>query len=115
MRELLKIEGKNTLIRGRAVWSLALPGVGFLERLGRQVRIAVTGWAVDPRMRHRLRVDHAVPLSDHADYDELFEAVDRVRPRVVYCTHGPESFVDRLRDAGHDARLLGRPHQQRLF
>jgi len=91
------------------------PGVGTLEQLGRQVRIAVTGWAVDPRMRRRLGVDHAVPLSDHADYDELFEAVSRVGPRVVYCTHGPASFVDRLRDAGHDARLLGRPSQGRLF
>jgi putative mRNA 3-end processing factor len=85
------------------------------ERLGRQVRIAVTGWAADERMKYRLRVDHALPLSDHADYDELFEAVARVDPRVVYCTHGPESFVDRLRDAGYDAHPLGRPNQQRLF
>ena len=89
--------------------------MGRLERLGRQVRIAVTGWAVDPRTKYRLGVDHAVPLSDHADYDELFEAVARVEPRVVYCTHGPESFVDRLRDAGYDARPLGRPSQKRLF
>jgi hypothetical protein len=89
--------------------------VGGLERLGRQVRIAVTGWAVDPRTKYRLGVDHAVPLSDHADFDELFEAVARVEPRVVYCTHGPESFVDCLRDAGYDARPLGRPNQKRLF
>ena len=80
-----------------------------------QVRIAVTGWAVDQRAKYRLGVDHALPLSDHADYDELFEAVARVEPRVVYCTHGPESFVDRLRDAGYDAHLLGRPTQGRLF
>ena len=56
-----------------------------------------------------------LPLSDHADYDELFEAVARVEPRVVYCTHGPESFVDRLRDAGYDAHPLGQPTQGRLF
>ena len=68
------------------------PNVGTLERLGRQVRIAVTGWAVDPRAKYRFGVDHAMPLSDHADYDELFEAVARVEPRVVYCTHGPEEF-----------------------
>jgi len=60
-------------------------------------------------------VDHALPLSDHADYDELFEAVAQVEPCVVYCTHGPESFVDRLRDAGYDAHPLGRPSQRRLF
>lgn len=83
------------------------PRAGTGEQLGRQVRIAVTGWAVDPRAKHRLGVNHALPLSDHADYDELFEAVARVSPRVVYCTHGPLSFVERLREAGHDARPLG--------
>jgi Cft2 family RNA processing exonuclease len=81
----------------------------------RQVRIAVTGWAMDPRAKYRLGVDHAIPLSDHADYNELFEAVARVAPRMVYCTHGPESFVDRLRDAGYDAHPLGRPSQKRPF
>lgn len=97
-------------------WAVVVPpGTSRLEKLGRQVHIAVTGWAVDQRAKYRLRVDHAVPLSDHADYDELFEAVARVEPRVVYCTHGPESFVDRLRDAGHDAHPLGRPSQKRLF
>jgi putative mRNA 3-end processing factor len=102
--------------KARPGWAIVVPpGVGTLERLGRQVRIAVTGWAVDPRTKYRLGVDYALPLSDHADYDELFEAVARVAPRVVYCTHGPESFVDRLRDAGYDAHPLGRPSQQRLF
>ena len=97
-------------------WALvAPPNAGTFEQFGRQVRIAVTGWAVDQRSRYRLRVDHAVPLSDHADYGELFEAVARVAPCVVYCTHGPESFVDCLRDAGYDSRLLGRPRQKRLF
>jgi putative mRNA 3-end processing factor len=80
-----------------------------------QVRIAVTGWAIDQRAKYRLGVDYALPLSDHADYDDLFEAVARVEPRVVYCTHGPEGFVDLLRDAGYDARLLGKPLQGRLF
>jgi Cft2 family RNA processing exonuclease len=97
-------------------WAVVVPpGRGTLERLGRQVRIAVTGWAVDERMKYRLGVDRAVPLSDHADYDELFEAVARVEPRVIYCTHGPESFVDRLCDAGYDAHVLGRQSQKRLF
>ena len=89
--------------------------IGPVPFFPRQVRIAVTGWATDQRAKYRLGVDHALPLSDHADYDELFEAVARVEPRVVYCTHGPESFVDRLRDAGHDAHLLGRPTQGRFF
>lgn len=91
------------------------PGAGGLERLGRYVRIAVTGWAVDQRTKYRLGVDHTVPLSDHADYDELFQAVAMVQPKTVYCTHGPESFVDRLLEAGYDARPLGKAFQKRLF
>jgi putative mRNA 3-end processing factor len=82
---------------------------------GAEVRLAVTGWAIDAGAKYRFGVDHALPLSDHADYDQLLEAVARVAPRKVYCTHGPESFVDRLRDAGFDAHPLGRPSQRRLF
>lgn len=83
--------------------------------LPREVRIATTGWAIDPSTRYRMGVDHALPLSDHADYDELFEAVARVNARKVYCTHGPETFVDRLREAGYNAHPLGRDSQGWLF
>jgi len=91
------------------------PGTPRLPDAAREVRIAVTGWAIDPRAKYRLGVDRALALSDHADYDELLEAVRRVGPRRVYCTHGPESFVERVRDAGFDAHPLGRASQHRLF
>jgi putative mRNA 3-end processing factor len=98
-------------------WQVAVvpPGTPRSFEWNREVRIAVTGWAADPRAKYRLRVDHALPLSDHADYDELLEAVRRVEPRKIYCTHGPESFVDRLRDLGYDAHPLGRDSQRWLF
>ena len=91
------------------------PGTERLAASAHEVRIAVTGWAIDPRAKYRLGVDYAFPLSDHADYDELLEAVARVGPRRVYCTHGPESFVERLCDAGYDAHPLGHPSQRRMF
>ena len=91
------------------------PGMGHLDKIGRQTRFAVTGWAIDSSAKYRFHVDHAIPLSDHADYDELLEAVKIVHPRIVFCTHGPESFVDRVRDIGFDAHPLGRPSQGRLF
>jgi putative mRNA 3-end processing factor len=77
-----------------------------IRNLVRPVTIAVTGWAADPLWRRRLGVDYAVPLSDHADYDELLECIERVAPRVIYCTHGPAEFVARLRKLGHDAHPL---------
>jgi hypothetical protein len=77
-----------------------------LPRLAHPVRIAVTGWAADPLWRLRRGYDYAVPLSDHADYDELIACIELVQPRVVYCTHGPEAFVARLRQLGHCAHAL---------
>jgi putative mRNA 3-end processing factor len=77
-----------------------------LPGLRRPVWIAVTGWAIDPSWRWRLGADYAVPLSDHADFDELLECVERVQPKTVYCTHGPAAFVDSLRRRGHNAHPL---------
>lgn len=79
---------------------------GTLPGVKRHFAIAVSGWAIDQRAAQRFGVDLAIPLSDHADYNELLEAVGRVDPRVVYCTHGPETFVERLRDAGFNAFRL---------
>jgi putative mRNA 3-end processing factor len=91
------------------------PGTARFEAPTREVRFAVTGWGVDARAKYRLRVDHAIPLSDHADFDELVAAVRRVAPRRVYCTHGPVSFVECLRELGFDAHPLGRTSPRRLF
>ncbi len=81
----------------------------------RYVTFAVSGWAMHRATRYRLGVHHAIPLSDHADYDELFQAVEQVQPSEVYCTHGPESFVDRLAAAGWNAKPLRPSKQMRLF
>ncbi len=87
----------------------------LIEGLRRPVTIGVSGWAAAPHTRRWLRSDHAVPLSDHADFDELLELVQRVNPQIVYCTHGPENFVDHVRNLGYEARVLGKPHQKQLF
>jgi hypothetical protein len=70
------------------------------------VSIVVTGWAIDRAWKWRLGADYAVPLSDHADFDELVECVERVEPAAIYCTHGPLRFVDLLRQRGYNAHSL---------
>jgi putative mRNA 3-end processing factor len=77
-----------------------------LRGIANPTTIAVTGWAMDAGARFRLRVDYAVPLSDHADYDDLLACIDLVAPHIIYCTHGPESFVTRLQKLGHNAHPL---------
>jgi Cft2 family RNA processing exonuclease len=103
-------------LNGHAVVTLPRSAREFrLPRLGKTVSIAVTGWAKDEATKYRLGVDHALPLSDHADYDQLVETVRRVEPREVFCTHGPPEFVDHLRDLGFNAYPLQQPSQRRLF
>ena len=86
-----------------------------LAGLGLVTSIALTGWAAGPSAPYRLNVDHALPLSDHADYAELLEIVRMVEPSKVYCTHGPREFVDCVREIGFDAQPLEPDKQGRLF
>jgi Cft2 family RNA processing exonuclease len=93
-------EDAVVIVPPRSQKAAVLPG------LRRPVSIAVTGWAVNPAWRWRLGADYAIPLSDHADFDELIECVERVAPRTIYCTHGPPEFVELLRGKGHNAHPL---------
>jgi putative mRNA 3-end processing factor len=103
------LEGHAVITLPRGSRNHRLPG------LGKTVSIAVTGWAADAAAKYRLGVDHALPLSDHADYDELIETVQQVEPREIFCTHGPTEFADHLRDLGFNAYPLHPPAQRRLF
>lgn len=86
-----------------------------LPGIRRPVSIAVTGWAVDPATKYRWGVDYALPLSDHADFDELFEAVERVGASEIYCMHGPAEFVGHLQAAGFNALPVAGSYQKRMF
>jgi putative mRNA 3-end processing factor len=89
---------------------------GFrLNGLTRITSLAVTGWALDAWGSRRWGVDHVVPLSDHADFDQLLDAIDQVDPEIVYCTHGPPSFVNHVRARGRRAVVLGEKEQLTLF
>jgi Cft2 family RNA processing exonuclease len=73
-----------------------------LAHVPRRLTAYLSGWAIGPpgwRPRH----DVAFPLSDHADFDELIEMVQRVRPRQVFTLHGPDRFAHTLRARGIDA------------
>lgn len=67
----------------------------------------ISGWAVDRSAKYRFGTDAAFPLSDHADYAELLEYVERVGPREIYTMHGFDvEFAADLRSRGYQARPL---------
>ena len=101
---------------GHAVVTLPQGMKGFrLAGIERPVSIAVTGWAIDSSTKYRQKVDHALPLSDHADFDQLIETVERVGAKTVYCTHGPREFVEHLRVRGFNAFPVTGSYQTRMF
>ena len=89
---------------------------GFTKQFGDRVtRIVMTGWALSKNAVFRYGVDHALPLSDHADFDELLETIEIVRPKTVVTHHGFAEFPDALAKRGIDAVLARPPAQMTLF
>jgi putative mRNA 3-end processing factor len=104
------------LLPGRAVITLPQGARDYrLRGLIRPLSIAVTGWAIDAGTKYRWGVDHALPLTDHADFDELLQTAEIVGAREIYCVHGPREFVGHLCAAGFNARPVHGSFQTRMF
>ena len=97
---------------------------GFCTRFDNPCRIVMTGWALQKNAIYRYGVEHALPLSDHADFDELMELIDRVQPRKIYTHHGYREFADisegprlrcRTRAAGRAAQFVLTPARRSGF
>jgi Cft2 family RNA processing exonuclease len=85
----------------------ATSGSAMLENIPEKRVAMITGWGVDERTIYRYRCDAVFPLSDHADYGELMEMVDLVRPKRVFTLHGyADEFALDLRRRGVDAWSL---------
>ena len=70
------------------------------------ISFAVTGWSHDSTKPPPWGCDVAVPLSDHADFSQLLEAIERVAPQRIFCLHGPAEFAELLVRRGHQAEHL---------
>jgi Cft2 family RNA processing exonuclease len=102
--------------RGVLVAPPDMARTGFTLKFGASVcRIMVTGWSLLKNAIYRYGVDHALPLSDHADFGELVEMIRQVNPRRILTTHGYADFPDHLAKLGIPASLARPPAQMRLF
>jgi Cft2 family RNA processing exonuclease len=78
----------------------------YLKNLPGAYTIYLSGWGIDQSAAQKFGVDKVLPLSDHADFDELIELVEKTKPAQIYVTHGFDQFVNILRNAGFNAYNL---------
>ena len=89
-----------------------------IEASGKDVRMAyVSGWAALDNARTRSGAEELIPYSDHGDFEELLELVDRTGAREVDVVHGyAEPLAHVLRSRGIDARAqreaMARPDEE---
>jgi putative mRNA 3-end processing factor len=84
-----------------------------IRRVRNRETIALSGWELHPYRAHG--ADHGIPLSDHADFNELVAFANQCGARVVYVTHGSRRFAEELRRRGIRAEFLRAKPQMRLF
>jgi len=101
--------------RGVLVAPPQVARTAFVTRFDHPLSIMLSGWGLLPGAQYRYGVDHVLPLSDHADFDELLELIERVHPKKIYTHHGYKEFADTLRGMGHDAETARKDPQLSLF
>lgn len=67
--------------------------------------VLLSGWANGVH-GFRYHSDTAIPLSDHADFNELLAFIKKVNPAKIYTVHGFNEFPAILKTMGYDADLL---------
>ena len=76
--------------------------------------VFLSGWA-NRSNGFRVNSDHAIAMSDHADFDELLEFVKKVNPKKVFTTHGFNDFPKHISSIGYKAQVLEPDSQTILF
>ena len=75
--------------------------------------LEMTGWASSVNMPWSRSADASLPYSDHPDFNELVEYVQKVAPKLVYTVNGFPELAMKLRDLGYPAvHLNGRGQTQ---
>ncbi|MFQ5951279.1 MAG: hypothetical protein ACE5KH_04260, partial [Candidatus Geothermarchaeales archaeon] len=76
------------------------------------LRIGFSGWTARGGKYGWRYLDAGFPLSDHSDFRELVEVVERVEPEEIYVFCGFEDYLaEHLRSLGYDAHPLSRGHK----
>jgi putative mRNA 3-end processing factor len=103
-------------LRGRVL--IAPPGCRrqpMIQNIPRRYTVMLTGWAVSRSAPFMYRgVDLVLPLSDHADFDDLIRLARDSGAQRIITMHGAKKFAAILRDLGLNAEHLAQhPSQQK--
>jgi Cft2 family RNA processing exonuclease len=89
---------------------LTLPGTRkqpMITNIERRYVIMLTGWALHKSAPYMYRnVDLLLPLSDHADFNELVLLASESGAKRIITMHGEPKFAQHLRDLGLPAEYL---------
>jgi putative mRNA 3-end processing factor len=104
---------KNGLL-DKKPWIMVAPMMSeknpFLQEMRSKygaVTVGFSGWAQSTRFPFGRRTDYSIPMSDHCDFNELVEMVERSGAEQVYTIHGfVEEFATHLRKMGISAQPL---------
>jgi Cft2 family RNA processing exonuclease len=95
-------------VRGRVL--ITPPGCRkqpMITNIERRYVIMLTGWALHKSAPYMYKgVDLVLPLSDHADYDELVHLARASGAERIITMHGEPKFAASLRDLGLNAEHL---------
>ncbi len=107
----LPSEGKKEDLKGALV--LAPPSAArgtWLKAFGPARLATASGWMALRGARRRQALDRGFLLSDHADWDELHQAIEASEAAHIWVTHGYRAlFVRHLQDLGYEASVLETP------
>lgn len=104
--ELITRETDKKAVSGNLI--IAPPsthGSVWLRKFAPFVTATASGWMAFRGARRRRAIDKGFVLSDHADWEELLEAIQATTCEKVIATHGyTDIFARYLREKGYDAR-----------
>jgi Cft2 family RNA processing exonuclease len=103
-------------LKGRVL--IAPPGCRrqpMVSNIPRRHLIMLTGWAVSKSAPYMYKgVDLVLPLSDHADFDDLVRLARESGAQRIITMHGAKKFAGLLRELGLNAEHLAQhPSQQK--
>jgi putative mRNA 3-end processing factor len=102
---------KDRLLETKHPWTMLAPLMNgnsrflkYMKEKYNTITIGFSGWACSPRYRFMMGIDHALPLSDHCDFNELIEVVKKCNPKKIYTIHGfAVEFAKTLNNIGYNA------------